>query len=1427
MGKIKLLGWLVLIVLPMKGYAQLTDRILLGNEQSEEAHGLTTYCPEKTVVVTDGFLGQTGRYCTRFVENPFCGDYPGIYGGEYCFVLKVDGSAQNYLTLRTNGGDGVTMQERYRVQVDNKDLTDYSRDAVSFDANKAPGAFSYNTLIIPRKITDNKSYVVVRVRSAGRYYGYGKPGVFETYQRVMEGDMPPIYAIYSSTNPMFDPLADEPTGTIPAYADSPVKSSCDLEELKQDIIDGFNKTMKDQIAGSDFKPAYGNNNFNIVEVMGTAYQKSYYGVDANQLAAKIRVAIDSMVFINNLTKRGIVVSRSVLGNSATEQKASAGWGGLYGEQGYGMYQLWLAGKITDYYLDQKVDLGAGTDKTRREQWIEVFKESFDVGCSYNGRRFITNQIMEAAYSVYGASLALYALDNNTYHNAPKLGLRFLREAVGVDLWTGVPVNSSFDGSLKDKDGYPDFELGSSQDMDSQRNFWGIDFQVMTEKGNGREAGWTCTSCYGNMGPRVVDLYLMTMLDPYIGQTVGGEGDKDILAKAVQNEKSQSYFTYPWTDSDGYKQMTSESAICWRNRYEPGKAYYNNLIVAGISGDEELLGHVWQSCKEGNLAVFGDMQSNLFNYYSRNYWLPECIDKLISFGRAHENDYTCLPSVPQGEDYVYGDEQVGIVAVKYGTTQLFVNFYSESSLSSCGRVHIITPQMVKNIAFIPEVMDYVPSGQKETIADVYWNGNHKITYPDNPQMADGGSVYDIPAYDRQPGHYNSMRTMCDYYQQQFGAFLVAQNTTAGQTYQLKLTEKQKGQKAVDIATGEEVILNENISVGPRTSVAYYIMEFNGNNELDVSTTEKEADRTELIAKVNELLPFACKVSQKLSVDKKNDHYSRDAFMPFFKELTFANFVAHTKIADQQMTDSTLSALNKAYDALVATYYEYDACQIPGDIDYQKKVSQSGSLQVKSKTSLVNAMNNAWVVIPITVNESGDYTVKIKAKGHVYDAKEPSLNIDFYTDEQFQTGNMPLNNYKTQQIAYNMFDYDDYQWQVHLNAGETKLLKLTFLANENGYTVDLGKMTISLATMYDVLQQQIARADSLYNVYKEDELVEMFELELLTEAKERALLVKETDDENVISKAVDDLKSAINRFELSLPKRSYTIADIQFRINNTTQSGDGATFEVRNSSKQQRDYGFVGALKFDISDLLNKEDAQIQSATLTLTTIERGCRVSVRPFSSDWGETGGSTDSYVSKQAYIKAAIDAEEITSFSAVLGGGRKMFEWIPDKNYQYTVKDWQVNCDVKDYLISLVSEGQSTLGLLLVPADENDIRTVIVCKDACESTFGTSTTDDYYLSGELIGQKTGQQVSRWARVVQVLNQDHSLESALFPTLTVKYQNTDGVHEIQIKGDIMQMISDKVYSMDGNTIKIDKKIDLRRQLKSGIYIVDGKKILIK
>ncbi|MBR0275482.1 MAG: hypothetical protein IJQ76_04670 [Prevotella sp.] len=1077
----------LMAALPFLASAQVTDRILLGNADSEKAHGLITYCPDNTEIVINGLQGQSGRRVLRFEQNPFAGQYPGIYGGEYCFVLRVDGNAQNYITLKTNGGDGVNQGERYRVMIDNKDLQDYSRDAVSFGATKAAGAFAFNTLTIPRKATDGKTAVVVRVRSFGRYYGYATQGNFTGYQRVMTDDMPPIYAVYSSTNPYVS-LSDEPQGQLPAYADAPAKGSVEtLAAMKTRVQNALANAIKNQVNGGDFKPAYGNNNFNVVLAMGMAYQRGIFGTTANDLAKKIRTAIDSLVYINNLGKNGADITVSAEGQTATRQLAWAGWGGLYGQQGMGIYLLWKANKVTEFFLNQKPDLGAGTDKTRREQWIEVFRESFDAGLTYSGRRYITNQLMEASHSVYGAALALYMLDPQTYHNAPKLGLRLMREAVGLDEFTGVPKNAKFDGSIKDAEGYPTYELGDPDTAASGTNYWGHHFHATTAMGNGREQGWTCTSCYGNIAGRITDMYLATLQDPFIGTTAVGEeeiaGDPEILQVAVNNTKNQAYFTYPTVDANGNRGIIGESITCWRNRYDPGKSFYANLMAGYLADDEEILGHVWQAFQEGHFDP--DTNGRLFPYYTNNYFLTEAIDRLIAYGNEHAADYQQMPSTTGQPDYVKGDPQDGVVAFKHGDNYMFVNFMSEGSLLSPSMAHVITPREVKTLQFIPEVMEYYHSGEFKTIDEYYWNGNHKITYPDNPAMAAGGMQYEYPAYDAQ-GNYTSARPHCQYYQQLVGQYLVAQNCSEATAYHLVLSDALNGQQAVDVATGETVNLSASIQLSAGESKVYFVSGLSGFSGFSGTSGESGADASTLQARVAELVTFAQTAATKLSDDKAPGTYARTAFMPFFNELTMAAYVANSGTATAEEIAAEAAALEEAYKTLTATTLSYDPCAVPGRLDYTKQAGTVGSVSVK-KTSMSNAKSGAQAFIPIEASEEGDYMVKVKAKGHVSDQYKSSLNIDVLTVQEYYDNSKGIDDSRTQLIAYSDFDYTVYKWLIHLKANDVMLLRYAFGGTSTTYTVDVSATDIETVSPADRLEEEIGVAQALLDSYEGSDLV----------------------------------------------------------------------------------------------------------------------------------------------------------------------------------------------------------------------------------------------------------------------------------------------------------------------------------------------------
>lgn len=1073
----------LLVTLPLVGMAQVTDRIVLGNAESETVHGLITYCPDNTATITDGLLGQTGRYVKPFVDNPFSGDFPGIYGGEYCFVLRVDGSRQNYLTLRTSGNEAYTDGSRYHVQIEGLNLQDYSRQAVDFSADKAPGVFCYNTLVIPRAVTDGKQIVTVRVRSLGRYWGYAPQGNFAGYQRTVDKDLPPLYAVYSSTNPNVE-LSDEVQGRRDSYSSAPAVSGTALATLKANVASRLSATIKSEVEGDDFKPAY-NNNFNVVQCMGYAYQRGLYGTTATALAKKIRVAIDSMVYINNLIKAGTTVKRSAKGQTATLQSAGSGWGGLFGGQGMGMYLLWRAGKVTDAFLNQKPDLGAGTAKTRREQWIEAFRESFDAGLTYGGRRYITNQLMESAHSVYGAALALYALDPTTYHNAPKLGLRLMRESVGLEEYTGVPTNARFDGSIIDSDGYPTYELGDPATVQSSTNYWGHHFHAATAKGNGREQGWTCTSCYGNMAGRICDMYIATLYDPFVGTNIeGGKGDSDILQVAVNNAKYQSYFTYPTVDSKGNRSIIGESSMCWRNRYDPGKNYYGNLMAAYLSGDEELKGYLVQQVNDGHYAP--DYSGNLFPFYTNSYWLADAINDLAAFASVHAADYTPMPSTDGQPDYVVGDAQDGVVAVKHGDTHLFVNFLANDCPLWSGQSHIITATETKNIQFAPEVEEMYHSGKTNTLSSSYWNGNHKIKYPDDPQMAYGGMTYEFPAYDVQ-GNWNQARTSCQYYQQLLGQYLVAQNCSETDTYNLQpIGSNVDGLSALDIETGQTVTLSSSISLAPLSTKVYYIASLAGG------TTVSAADGTSvntsaLKNRVTELLAFAQKASTQLSTNKTLLTYNRDAFMPFFLELTRAAYVANSGTSTASEVESEAAALEAAYKTFLDSQNSYVACSVPGRIDYTNKISTSGSVNVMGKTSIKNAKSGAQVFVPIEAREDGDYVVKVKAKSQVADTYQSTLNVDVLTIQQYLNGTADIDVTRTQQIAYSDFDYATYMWTVTLKAGQTVVLRYVFGGQSSTYTVDVAATDIAVMTAADRLAFEVATAQSLYDEYVGSELV----------------------------------------------------------------------------------------------------------------------------------------------------------------------------------------------------------------------------------------------------------------------------------------------------------------------------------------------------
>lgn len=221
------------------------------------------------------------------------------------------------------------------------------------------------------------------------------------------------------------------------------------------------------------------------------------------------------------------------------------------------------------------------------------------------------------------------------------------------------------------------------------------------------------------------------------------------------------------------------------------------------------------------------------------------------------------------------------------------------------------------------------------------------------------------------------------------------------------------------------------------------------------------------------------------------------------------------------------------------------------------------------------------------------------------------------------------------------------------------------------------------------------------------------------------------------------------------------DLQLRINNTTQSGSGFQLEIRHGVSLG-DNGFVGALQFNLNDFVSKL-ATIDSVVLQLTTQQKGGDVDIRPFATNWDETGGTTYSFASLQTEINAAVAATNIKTFTPNWPA-KKIFEW--DCTTPVNITNWQTKINITDYVKTFLQAGGSaTMGLLLIPnvPTFSSTGSQFFTKDVTQSNYGVSTTAGF--TSECVS--TGTTVSRWSRIMDLLAKTGANQGELYPKLKI------------------------------------------------------------
>ena len=124
-------------------------------------------------------------------------------------------------------------------------------------------------------------------------------------------------------------------------------------------------------------------------------------------------------------------------------------------------------------------------------------------------------------------------------------------------------------------------------------------------------------------------------------------------------------------------------------------------MAGLSHDEELIGHAWQAYEDRQHTWNTPEDGQIYALYT-----PQAIDSLKKYSSCREK----LPFTPGEESTVVSDEENAMVAFSYGSDIIYVNF-------SNNMAQHITPQYTKAINFVADREVYYSSGLYSTVQNL--------------------------------------------------------------------------------------------------------------------------------------------------------------------------------------------------------------------------------------------------------------------------------------------------------------------------------------------------------------------------------------------------------------------------------------------------------------------------------------------------------------------------------------------------------------------------------------------------------------------------------------------------------------------------------------------------------------------------------------
>jgi hypothetical protein len=284
------------------------------------------------------------------------------------------------------------------------------------------------------------------------------------------------------------------------------------------------------------------------------------------------------------------------------------------------------------------------------------------------------------------------------------------------------------------------------------------------------------------------------------------------------------------DDDGNRAMRIEAVVGWRDGgHYPGDVAYAERVSwdgsplgwVAATLDPDGIGYAQQMFADNQFfaAIRDHMRETGLRVTASLLPVPEEYELI----KSQSPQLKRLPMSPGQPDFVFSDEEDGVVAIKNGSEIFYASLYwrARNAVNFLARVHFTTPT-VDRIAVVAEEAQFEPNGafymRPDQVNFGFANGGPK--YPVDMHSAEAGEKLPIaklpPGAHFRPGDESVFAGRADFYVLRYGNYLIGMNTRTDKTFELKLPTSIV--KAKDLASGKTVKLAETITVSPRSTVA---------------------------------------------------------------------------------------------------------------------------------------------------------------------------------------------------------------------------------------------------------------------------------------------------------------------------------------------------------------------------------------------------------------------------------------------------------------------------------------------------------------------------------------------------------------------------------------------------------------------------------